>query len=195
MVERIAKRKLIWSGEHWIACIRESGEDNDSGKISLYRVRYSPAGSGIVAFVDICDDARFPAIITDNRAIAQFAVDTMIRGRGDHFDRDLPIFDGEMIHEGDTQKSPSWIISSKLREVVVTWTEINPPLMLNGPGPIFNKLAVTFSLLFFAGGTTISHEGTMVNGSPYVKDIWKRAIGESGSSCVFALAETTTLIE
>lgn len=35
---------LVWSGEHWVNFLREPGADSDSGKISFFHLRYSPAG-------------------------------------------------------------------------------------------------------------------------------------------------------
>ena len=192
MVERIADRQLVWSGEHWVAYLREPGGDSDTGVVSLYNVRYSRAGEGRVAFLDVAGDDRFPAIVTDNRDVATFAIETMVRGRGNIFDRELDVVGGQLAFGGDIRTAPWWTVTSELGEIVVAWNDFQPPLILEGPGPVFDGLAVTYSLLFFTDGATITHDGKDIGGKPYTKDIWRRAIGRPASSCVFALAETTT---
>ncbi len=194
MVERIADRELIWSGEHWIAYLRKPGEESDCGGVSLYHIRYSSAGEGNVAFVDIPGGGGLAAVCTDDRDVADFAIENMIRGRGGPFDRELPILDGEFSRGGDIRRSPSWSIKTERGEVVTTWSSLEPPLILEGPGPISQGRAVTYSLLFFTDEASITLDGKDVGGSPYMRDIWVRAIGRPGSSCVFALAETTTTV-
>ena len=60
---------------------------------------------------------------------------------------------------------------------------------------MFEGKAVTGSLLFFTDGAIITHNSKTIGGKPYVLDIWRRAIGMLGSSCGFALAETTTTVD
>ena len=196
MSTRISNDKsLIWSGEHWIAYLRRSGEERDSGSVSLYHTRYGPTGEGNVAFVDIPGEKGLTAVCTDNRKVASFIIEAMIRGRSNNpFDRDLPILDAEISRGGDIHSSPSWIIRTERGSVITTWFDIQPPLILEGPGPIHDGRAVTYSLLFFTDAASITLDGANVAGSPYVRDIWRKAIGRPGSSCVFALAETITTV-
>ena len=109
---------LIWSGEHWVNYIRIPGAESDSGMVSLYYTRYSSVGEGNVAFVEIPDEAGFTAVCTDNPKLIDFIIDTMIRGRGGPFDRDIPVMDAEIIRSGDILKSPSWIIQTNRERIV-----------------------------------------------------------------------------
>jgi hypothetical protein len=59
---RINPGNLVWSGEHWINYLREPGAVSDSGMVSLYHTRYSSAGEGNIAFVDIQGDPGFSAM-------------------------------------------------------------------------------------------------------------------------------------
>ena len=83
---------LIWSGEHWITYLLEKDANSDSGMVSLYHTHCSSAGEGIVAFVDIPGDNGFCGVCTDSRELADFISETMIRGKGNAFDWDLPMF-------------------------------------------------------------------------------------------------------
>ena len=80
---------LIWCGEHWINYLRPKGEDRDSAVVSLYHARFSEEGEGSVAFVDIPEGEDQVCAYTDNPDFARFVINTMIRGRGSPFDREL----------------------------------------------------------------------------------------------------------
>lgn len=181
---------LIWSGEHWINYLREPGSDSDSGMVSLYHTRYSSAGEGNVAFVNIPRDKGFCSVCTDNPELAGFIIETMIRGSGNPFDRDLPLFDAEITRGGDIRSGPSWVIQTSERRIVAAWSEIQPPVIAEGFAPTFREDVDFFTLLFFCNAASIALDGQQVSGRPYRRDIWQRSIGGDRSSCVFALAET-----
>ena len=178
--------RLIWSGEHWLNYLRPPGTESDSGMVSLYHSQYSSGGQGTVAFVDIAGDPGFTGVCTDNREFAEFIAETMIRGRGNAFDRELPILDAEFTRGGDTWSAPSWTIQAGSDCIVATWEQIQPPLV--GP-PVLNP-SIVFTVLCFTDGGRISLNGEPVIGSPYPREIWRASLGEAHSSCVFALAET-----
>ncbi len=67
--------QLLWSGEHWIAYLREHGRDTNSASIGIYHTRYSPAGEGSAALIDVPGDDGFQAIITDNREVLAFTME------------------------------------------------------------------------------------------------------------------------
>ena len=195
--ERVARDKtLVWSGEHWIAYLREPGEESDRGRVSLYHVRYSPTGEGIVAFVDIPHDDGISAVYADDPRVAQFVADTVVGADSNNpfFEHDLPVLDASMGRDGSVVESPSWKIESERGTVEVTWSTINTPLILEGPGPVRHGTAVTYSLLFFTDGASIMIDGVPTGGKPYLREIWRNAIGRPGNSTVFALAETTTTV-
>ena len=181
---------LVWSGEHWINYLRKPGDQSDSGMVSLYHTRYSAAGEGNVAFVDIPGNPGFTAVCTDNRRVAQFIIETRIRGKGNPFDRDLPVLDAEITRGGYIRKAPSWTIQTEGARILATWRGILPPVIAEGPAPTFREDVDFFTLLFFAEEASITLNGQPVDGRPYVRDIWRKSIGGDRSSCVFALAET-----
>lgn len=192
--ERVAEDKaLVWSGEHWIAYLKNHDNQADVGRVSLYRVNYSAAGEGHVAFVDIPEEA-FTGIYTDSVKLAEFITKTVARGPSNNnfYRHDMPILEAEITRSGDVRTMPSWTIDAEGGAVETVWTSIHPPVILEGPGPANNGTAVTHSLLFFANEATISYNGKSIGGVVYVRDDWIRAIGRQGTSAVFAIAETTT---
>ena len=184
---------LVWSGEHWINYIRREGETSDSGMVSLYHTRYSPSGEGNTAFVEIPGEAGFKALCTDNREIAAFILDTMVRGRPTPFDQDMPVIDAKFHRGGDVRKDPSWEIDGGGHRVISTWRVTGPPTIMYGP--VGDPGREIFSLLFFTDETLLTVDGRPIEGKPYARDIWRSSLGGDCSSCVFALAETTIRVE
>ncbi len=185
---------IRWSGEHWINYIRRSGEEADSASISLYHTCYSEAGAGTVAFVDI-PGAGFAARCTDNREIADWIFDQLIRGRGNQFDRDLPVVDARFDRSGDIRTNPSWTMEADGHTITSTWNLSEPATIHWGPVPSGIPNVQIFALLFFTYDVSLIYNGDSVEGAPYTRDIWQPTIGGDRSSCVFALAETTINME
>ena len=185
---------IRWSGEHWINYLRRTGENTDSASVSLFYTRYSEAGEGTVAFVDI-PGAGFLARCTDNRELADWIFDLLIRGRSKQFDRDLPVFDATFSRGGDIRTNPSWTMEADGHKIVSTWNVSEPATIHWGPTPSGIPNVQIFSLLFFTHDVSLTHNGARVEGEPYTRDIWRPTIGGERSSCVFALAETTIHLE
>lgn len=181
---------LIWSGEYWINYLREPRSDSDSGMVGLYHTRYCAAGEENVAFVDVPGEGGFCGVCTNNREVAAFVVETMIRGKGSPFDRDLPVLDARISRRGDVRSRPSWIIQAGGHLIAATWGGIQPPVVAEGWSPTFREGIDFFTLIFFCDEASIRLDGRSAPGRPYLRDIWKKSIGGDRSSCVFALAET-----
>ena len=182
--------KIRWSGEHWINYIRRPGEETDSGSVSLYVTRYGEAGEGIVAYVTI-PQLGFDAVCTNNHAVAAWIHDMMVKGRGNQFDRPMPVLDATFTQGGDIRKNPSWTIDVDGHTIVSTWNDPGPEVIHYGPAPVGTDRLHIFSLLFFTSNTVLTFDGKRIDGQPYTREIWRKSIGGGRSSCVFALAETT----
>ena len=183
-----------WTGEHWINYLRRPGETQDSGSFSLYHTRYSAAGEGTVAFVTL-PGAGVDAVYTDSAGLAEWTIDNMIRGRGNQFDRDMPIVEARLTRAGDVRMQPSWIVEADGHRVVSTWKVTDPAVVHWGPAPSGTPNMQIFSLLYFTYQTELTVDGRTVDGTPYTRDIWRASIGGDRSSSVFALAETTLILQ
>lgn len=185
--------RLIWCGEHWVNYIREPGAKSDAGMVSLYHTRYSDAGEGTVAFVRL-PAFDFDAVCADNREVAQFITELMIRQGNPFHGREMLLVDAVLKRGGDIRSEPSWIIQAGRHRIVSTWSRVQPPVIAEGQAPTFSPARDFFTLLFFADGASIAFDGESVKGAPYARDIWQKSIGGMRSSCVFALAETMTAV-
>ena len=190
MSEDSIEGTVHWSGEHWINYLRRPGEAEDSGSFSLYHTRYSSAGEGTVAFVTI-PDAGIDGVYYDNAELAEWTIENMVRGRGNQFDREMPIFEARLTRAGDVRTKPSWSVEAGGRKVVSSWNVTDPAVIHWGPTPSGTENMHIFSLLYFTCETELAVDGVAVEGRPYTRDIWRTSIGGDRSSCVFALAETT----
>jgi hypothetical protein len=187
----VSPGELTWSGEHWINYLRVPGDSADSGMVSLFNIRCSPAGNGIAAWIWIPGDQGFRAVCTDNGEVTDFVVEIMAKAAANPpYDDELPVIEASFSQGGDIRKDPSWTVCAGDREIVATWTQIQPAVIANGAWPSCPSGNYCFSLLHFADGGTISLDGRTVGGAPYTRDIWQPTIGGERSSCVFALSES-----
>ena len=182
--------RLIWSGEHWINYLRLPGAADDSAMVSLYYTRYGAFGEGSVALVDIAGEDGFCGVCTDAPEVAEFILENMIRGSGNPFDRELPLYAAEFKRGGDIRQAPSWTIQVEGHNIVSTWSSLQPPVIAEGPSPVFTEGRDFFTVLVFTDVATIEMDGRTAPGKPYLREGWKKSIGGDRSSCIFALTET-----
>ena len=183
---------LYWSGEHWINYLRRPDSESNSAMVSLYHTRYSPAGEGTVAFVDIDDQPAYQGVYSDNPEVTAF-IRQMIAGRGNPFDRELPTHPTRLTRTGDIRHEPGWQIETDAVQIQATWQKLESPVIAEGPAPTFGPDRDFFTVLFFTWTATIQINGHLCPGQPYTRGIWEPSIGGQRSSRVFALAETMIL--
>ena len=178
--------RLLWSGEHWIAYLRErdgGGDGSVSGSLSLYHAHDSAAGEGTVAFVST---PALTATCTDNRALAEFVRDRLVVRDVSPFDPGAAIVAANIERTGDVRHTPGWRIESSGRVISVEWWDVGEPIV----GPRTTSDSICFTILYFAAGGHISVDGQTLPGEPYPREAWTRTFGEPMSSFCFALSET-----
>ena len=139
---------------NWINYLRRPGETQDSGSFSLYHTRYSIAGEGTVAFVTM-PDAGIDAVYADSADLAERTIDNMIQGRGNQFDRDMPVVEARLTRAGDVQTRPSWTVEADGCIIVSTWKITDPGVIHWGPTPSGVPNMHIFSLLYFTYETEL----------------------------------------
>ena len=187
---------LLWSGEHWIAYLRQPGEESNSASVGVYHTRWSPAGEGNVALIHVGGEGGFSAAVADNRDVYHFTMERVRAAAPDDpfNDVDLPLLDGSIVRGGDVRSAPYWLITAGGRTVVATWSDLVTPFLMTGKAPNDRGVAVAFSVLIFSDGGSIALDGVQAPGVPYTREGWRRITGPDGpaSSFCFALAETYT---
>lgn len=181
---------LLWSGEHWILYLRTNAEDINSGSLSLYNTTYSPVGEGALAMIGSSDKSIIPPIVcTDNRDLVSFIKKEIIAWNASPFEQNLEVVDAVFTRIGDIRSEPEWIIETDNYNVSAKWSKIEPPTVMDKPLNSGDK-SVTHSILFFSEEASLTVNDTSIEGSPFIREGWKRAIGRVGSSCCFAISET-----
>ena len=179
---------VSWTGQHWIAYLRMTGAEQDSGQLSVWHMHYCPAGEGTAVYVNIPGDPGFRAVCTDNRGVAAW-IDGWVRGLPGPYDIDA-VIDAHIRREGRIDDSPAWVIATEEAMVVATWRHLAPPVILETPAPAFKSDQDVFSHLLFTDEASIRIGDHEVEGQPYRREVWRKSIGGDRSSCVVALSET-----
>ena len=183
-VDAESQGRLLWSGEHWIAYLRDIDSDQDTGMVSLYSAYASPAGRGTAAFVEIPGDNGFKGLCTDNVAFAEFARTQVVPSSP--FDHEMPTVEAKLERDGDTRLSASWTIRTGQHEIGVSWQSLQEPIV----GPPIPHPKIVFTILVFADAGSICLDRMIVSGDPFLRQAWAASLGRPMSSFCFALAET-----
>ena len=174
---------LVCTYDHWHNCVRAEDSDAADRMVSLYHIRYSAAGEGHVAVVDV---PGFCCVCTDRPGLIEFVVSTI--GAINHlFDPDRPQSTAEFSRRGDMNRAPSWSIQTGGHRIESTWSALRPPIITEGFAPTFEEDLDYFTLLFFCDQAIIEFDGKSIPGSPF-KSHWK-SIGKTGTSCVIGQGE------
>lgn len=181
--------KLVWSGEHWILYLRRPGEAENSGSVSLYHTSYSAAGEGTVAFARSDEAGLESVLFAESSTLAEFVVENVVAWGASPFERDTPIVNASFKRGGDVRSAPTWRIEAGGDVVEVEWSDLEPEVVMDQPLES-GGVTVVHSVLFFGASATMRVNDRLVEGEPFVRESWRRAIGRPGSSCCFALAET-----
>ena len=169
--------------------MKEPGQAGNSGSVSLYHTYYSSKGQGTIAFVRSDKAGLGPTLFAENIALAEFVIEKVVAWGPSPFEPDIPIVKGNFERSGDIRSNPKWRIETDSVIVEMEWTNLEPAVVIDRPLKSGAVTAIT-SVLFFSTAATMKVNGKLVIGNPFMREDWYRAIGRSGSSCCFALAET-----
>ena len=185
-----SKSSLLWSGEHWILYLQKDAKDKNSASLSLYKTTYSPVGEGTVAMIGSDANSIMPPILcTDNRELAAFVKEHIIKWDASPFENNLDVVDASFTRTGNVRSDPEWIIETNNYRISAKWSKIEPPTIMDKP-LISKGKSVTHSILFFSEEASMKVNETSIEGVPFTREGWKKAIGRAGSSCCFAISET-----
>ena len=107
---------------------------------------------------------------------------------------DLPVAGGVHVAR-HAARDPEWTISAEDHEIVAKWSRIQPVVIAAGPWPGDSNSNYVHTLLHFADESLIELDGHVIDGKPYIRDIWHESIGGDRSSCLFAISESLMTLE
>jgi hypothetical protein len=166
---------------------------NDAGKtiadrVSHWRVLWSPAGQGHVAFFegDLFGKAR---VYSDNPGMARYiqkTIETMLHAP--FADESLPIVEAQFARGGDSLSTVWERVSSRSDEILLSWWDLMPPFILTmAPGTMNRPLGV-YSTFLPAKSAQLTLNGKASSAKVFPQERGGRA----SSSCVLAWSESWT---
>lgn len=135
---------LIWSGEHWVNYLRPR-QQYCSGMVSLYHATTVLLARERWRLWISLERPVSREFVPTTGSLPSLSLETMIRGRGNIFGRDLPLVAATMTRSGDIREAPSWTIEAGANHIVVTWANIQPPLV--GPPTIHSYISLYSAIL------------------------------------------------
>ena len=149
---------LVWSGEHWILYLKEQGQSENSGSVSLYHTYYSPAGQGTVAFVQSDKAGLGQTLFAETVELADFIIEKVVSWESSPFEQDIPIVIGNFIRSGDIRSNPKWRIETDAHVVETEWTGLEPEVVIDSPLKS-GGFTIINSVLFFSTTATMKVAG------------------------------------
>jgi hypothetical protein len=183
---------VSWAGEHLLLYLRPLGAAQNMTTVSFYRTQYSPVGAGHAALVRSDVRADGPrAIFTDNPPLADWCRQNLARGnpRSPFRDSSVPVVPARFESSGAVGWTRVETIHASEHEIVLTWTDFEPPLYFEGPRGTLGADYDVFSLLFPAATASVSVDGVAAQGRPYPNEIWRPSTGRDLSSALIAICE------
>jgi hypothetical protein len=183
---------VSWAGEHLLLYLRPPDAAQNTTTVSFYRTQYSPVGAGHAALVlsDVRDDG-LRTIFTDNPPLADWCRQNLARGnpRSPFRDPSVPIVAARFESSGAVGLTRVETIHAAEHEIVLTWTDFEPPLYFEGPRGTLGADYDVFSLLFPAATASVSVDGIRARGHPFPNEIWRPSTGRDLSSALIAICE------
>jgi hypothetical protein len=181
---------VIWSGENSIISLKDDAQGLETTNVTLFRVVYSPFGTGHAVFVSSREFYRLPAGYTDNAALGAWLRDELLPGFP-HYSgkttRSIELRDATFTRSGDPRHE--WCERIVGNDVVLelTWSELGEPFIVDNPGGSTGQAPYHVIALFVpAGRAQLTIDGKTAGGRPFPRDI----AGTPSSTCFLALSET-----
>jgi hypothetical protein len=178
----------VMTGENSFIRLSNDGGKTIVDRVSHWRVLWSPAGQGHVAFFegDLFGKAR---VYADNPGMARYiqkTIETMLHPP--FADESLPIIEAQFTRGGDSLSSVWERVVSKSDEVLLQWWDLMPPFILTmAPGTMNRPLGV-YSTFLPAKSAQLTVNGKASSAKVFPQERGGRA----SSSCVLAWSESWT---
>jgi len=190
MLKEGTRTNILWTGQNPLILLKPSIGEKETTAIGLWKIHYSPAGTGCAAFVisDLGEGEKFVACLTDQKGLALWLqmniVNTLPEFQGQDFSQ-LPIIPARFNNLGDTRRSWTELIYFNEGEIRLTWSNLLPPFNLFLPK---GSTTIPFELntiLIPAQNAVVEINGKVAPGSVF-PDIY---LGQPHSTAFLAFSE------
>jgi hypothetical protein len=176
------------TGENSFVRLSKDGGQNQSSRLSHWRVLWCAAGAGHVLFIQSELTGGRPRIYSDNAAVARWLQRTIETYLFPIFaDTTLPVITAEFARSGDPRSVATEMIESEDDSIIMTWYDCLAPFVLTmPPGQPPERPIGVFSTFFPAQGAQVELNGSFAEGTPWLE---MRGDRQSSSACL-AWSET-----
>ena len=192
MIAVETRTKILWSGDNPIILLKPGASEKETSAIGLFRVDYSPAGSGNAVFIasELGRSDEIFACYADNTVLAQWIRDTTIGTLPEFKNYDLrkiQIKIGRFASLGNTLSSWTELVSTADGEIRLTWEKLAAPFNLRVPVGAIASIPYEINTVIYPAG----HAEVVFNGRSLPGKVFPDVIGSQPHSTAFlALSET-----
>jgi hypothetical protein len=179
----------VMTGENSFIRLSNDGGKTVADRVSHWRVLWSPAGQGHVAFFEGDLFGKGARVYSDNPGMARYLQRTIEALLHAPFaDESLPVIEARFTRGGDSLSTVWERVESRGDEIVLTWWDLMPPFVLTMPPGAMNRPLGVYSTFLPAKGAQLAINGQMSRAKVFPQERGGRA----SSSCVLAWSETWT---
>jgi hypothetical protein len=172
--------------------LKPDAKERETSAIGLFRVDYSPAGSGHAVFIvsDLGTDSEVYVCYSDRNGIGEWIRENTIGTLPEfkHFDmKRINIKRGRFASMGNTLKSWTELVSTEDGEVRMTWSRLRAPFNLRVPIGAIESIPFEINTVIYPA----DYAEVTIDGRRLAGDVFPDMIGSQRSSTAFlALSET-----
>ena len=177
----------VMTGENSFVRLSHDAGNTIPERVSHWRVLWSPAGQGHVAYIESTLLGAKPKVYADNPAVARFLQRTIELMLHQPFaDLSLPITEAKFERTGHSLSCVEERITSAKDAIVLAWWDFMSPFVLTMPPGAMNRPLGVYSTFIPARSAQLTVNGQVAPGKVFPQERGGRA----SSSCVLAWSET-----
>jgi hypothetical protein len=179
---------VLMTGENSFIRLSTDGGQNQTSRLSHWRVLWCPAGAGQALFIQSELTGGLPRVYSDNAAVARWLQGTIETYLFPAFaDPALPITTAGFSRSGEARSTATETIVGRDDSITMTWYDFLSPFVLTvPPGQPPERPIGVFSTFFPAQSAQVEFNGKFADGVPWQE---MRGDRQSSSACL-AWSET-----
>ncbi len=189
MAQMVDPNDVVMTGENSFIRLSVDNGKTVADRVSHWRVLWSPAGAGHVAFVESPLAGKGARVYADNIGLARFLQRTIESLLYKPFaDEALPVIDAEFERAGDSLSTVTERVVSADDEIILAFWDFFPPFVLTMPPGAMDRPLGVYSTFLPARGAQLSVNDEASTAKVFLQD----RFGRPASSCCLAWSETWT---
>src|SRR3954466_5123625 len=187
--QMVDPHQVVMTGENSFIRLSNDGGTTIEGRVSHWRVLWSPAGQGHALFLESPLVGGGPVIYADNFGVARYLqrhIETLLHAP--FGDESLPIVDAKFSRAGNSLSTVEERIATSTHEIVLSWWDLLKPFILTMPPGAMNRPLGVYSTFIPAKSAQLSVNGQASRAKVFAQE----RFGKPSSSCCLAWSESWT---